>query len=128
MPKNLLTLEALSLLVEHDVFMRARSFSDLCKRIRETPCRQLPSTRPYISSETVSVAVDIASALYFKPVLCLQRSAVLCSMLRRRGLPARFVVGVQQSPFQAHAWIELDGRILRDSFAEQQMFQVLENC
>jgi hypothetical protein len=41
---------------------------------------------------------------------CLVRSLVLVSLLARRGIGARLVVGVQSDPkFDAHAWVELEG-------------------
>jgi hypothetical protein len=44
---------------------------------------------------------------------CLTRSLVLVSMLARRDIPARLVIGVHAEPsFTAHAWVELDGHPL----------------
>lgn len=43
---------------------------------------------------------------------CLVRSLVLSSMLARRGIPARLVLGVRPTtdePFLAHAWVEHEG-------------------
>ena len=42
---------------------------------------------------------------------CLMRSLVLASLLARRGIYGRFVIGVRPDPsFAAHAWIEVDGQ------------------
>src|SRR5215475_948060 len=46
-------------------------------------------------SAAVCHAVDIACVFYFKEVLCLQRSAVAVRLLRRRGISAELVTGVQ---------------------------------
>ena len=44
---------------------------------------------------------------------CLVRSLVLTSMLDRRGIRSRLVIGVSVEPsFSAHAWVECDGRPL----------------
>lgn len=41
---------------------------------------------------------------------CLVRSLVLTSMLARRGIDSRVVIGVTVDPkFSAHAWVESDG-------------------
>ena len=57
-------------------------------------------------------AVDRAARLYPVRVACLQRAAATVYLLRRRGVPAVLVVGVRQAPFAAHAWVELDGRVV----------------
>jgi hypothetical protein len=43
---------------------------------------------------------------------CLQRAMVRFVMLRRRGLPVCFKVGIEPDsvPLQGHAWLELEGR------------------
>jgi hypothetical protein len=45
---------------------------------------------------------------------CLHRSLVLGRILRRYGLPAAVRIGTQGGPrpFQAHAWVELEGTLL----------------
>jgi hypothetical protein len=44
---------------------------------------------------------------------CLGRSVALLGLLRRAGIAAELHIGVRPPPdFEAHAWIELDGRPL----------------
>ena len=44
---------------------------------------------------------------------CLMRSLVLTSMLARRGVYTKVVIGVRPAPsFAAHAWVEVDGHPL----------------
>lgn len=62
----------------------------------------------------VSRTVDSAAALYYRKAWCLQRSAACAWLLRRRGFDARLVLGVRPMPFFAHAWVELDGRLVND--------------
>ncbi len=42
---------------------------------------------------------------------CLRQSLLVYGRLRRRGLDPRFQIGIKPAdgPFQAHAWVELDG-------------------
>lgn len=42
---------------------------------------------------------------------CLHQSLALCRVLCRRGLPAKIRIGVKSAlqPFEAHAWVEIDG-------------------
>ncbi|HEV3089034.1 MAG TPA: lasso peptide biosynthesis B2 protein [Candidatus Elarobacter sp.] len=47
---------------------------------------------------------------------CLARSLALFRFLRLAGVPAAHVIGVRRIPFEAHAWVEVDGRpVLDDS-------------
>lgn len=43
------------------------------------------------------------------PLDCLPRSLALTRFLRMAGWPARHAIGVALHPFEAHAWVELDG-------------------
>lgn len=45
---------------------------------------------------------------------CLRRTALLAAFLRRRGLRARWVIGVRTWPFRAHCWIQIDDLLLND--------------
>jgi hypothetical protein len=78
--------------------------------------------------EAVCGAVDVACAFYFKEVLCLQRSAATTCLLRRSGIPAEMVIGVQQWPFRAHAWVEVKGRIANDRPYIADIYGVLDRC
>ena len=71
-------------------------------------------------------AVDAAAGLYVKRAWCLQRSAACVCLLRSQGLPAELVLGVRTFPFEAHAWVELEGRILNDKLDYVGRFLVLD--
>jgi hypothetical protein len=45
---------------------------------------------------------------------CKERALAGYRLLRGHGLPAVLVVGVQHYPFGAHAWVEVDGRLVTD--------------
>jgi Transglutaminase-like superfamily len=55
-----------------------------------------------------------AVALYFKRAKCLQRSAVVTRMLRRRGIKADLVIGCSLMPLTSHAWVEVSGEVVSD--------------
>jgi hypothetical protein len=60
-------------------------------------------------------AVAVAGAFYPGRALCLEQSLVLYWSLRRRGVGVELRLGVQPHPFEAHAWVEHEGRpILED--------------
>ena len=55
---------------------------------------------------------------------CLRQSLLLYGWLRRRGLNPSLQLGVNQhkAPFQAHAWVELEGKRLLKSDAGHDAF------
>jgi hypothetical protein len=79
------------------------------------------------SIETICMAVDTACIWYWKEVLCLQRSAAATCLLKRHGVPARMVIGAQQNPFKAHAWVEVDGQVVNDKSYMREMYAVLDS-
>jgi hypothetical protein len=73
-------------------------------------------------------AVDAACSWYPKQVKCLQRSVATTLLLRRAGVAAKFVAGAQKLPFEAHAWVEVDGRVINDKPDYVNRFIVFERC
>lgn len=71
-------------------------------------------------------AIDLACALYFKRVLCLQRAAATTILLRRNGAKAELVIGAQLIPFRSHAWVEIDRAVVNDKPYLPQVFQLLD--
>ena len=49
------------------------------------------------------------------PLDCLPRSLALTRFLRTAGWPVAHVIGVALNPFEAHAWVELDGTPLDET-------------
>jgi len=70
-------------------------------------------------------AVLLATCLYWKPVLCLQRSVCAVRLLRSYGIPAKLVIGYRPAPFLSHAWVEVDGRVVNSSPGYKQRLRVL---
>lgn len=58
---------------------------------------------------------------------CLHQSLALCWLLRRQGMAAQIRIGVRPNmqPFQAHAWVELDGIPLGQQVDEYKAFDRL---
>jgi hypothetical protein len=126
MSKLLVVFECYIRLIAHDVFMRKHDLAALHQQIKNFPRRVARQTSA--KAELACHALDIACVFYPKRALCLQRSSVLVKILRRRGVPARMVIGAQKLPFRAHAWVEVDGEIVNDRLASREKFLVLEVC
>jgi hypothetical protein len=73
----------------------------------------------------VCAAVQLATTLYWKRVLCLQRSFCATRLLRAHGVPARLVIGYVPEPFFSHAWVEVAGTVVNDSPRYRQRLRVL---
>jgi hypothetical protein len=109
-----------------DVFLAHRNFRRLYDRVRDCQVRQPAQVR--YTCEQVCGAVDIASIWYWKHALCLQRSAATAYLLKMCGIPAQLVIGAQRNPFRAHAWVEVDGRVVNDKPYVADMYSVLDRC
>jgi hypothetical protein len=79
-----------------------------------------------ITEDQLCHAIDVAAALYFKNVLCLQRSVAAACLLKTHGFPAEMIIGVQQLPFLAHAWVEVAGRVVNDKHYMSEIYSVLD--
>jgi len=79
-----------------------------------------------VPPDRVMTAVERACAIYWKPVLCLQRSIVEARLLRRFGWSAEVVIGYRPAPFAGHAWVEVDGTAAGRSRPYQEQLFVLE--
>lgn len=76
----------------------------------------------------VSDAVNRACVWYPKQALCLQRSAVTTCLLRSCGVPAEMVIGAQKLPFRAHAWVEVNGRVINERSDVRKTYGEWERC
>jgi hypothetical protein len=122
-----LIIESWLLLVYFDWVMRFRTFEELHRIVRDEQIR--PTTRVQMApSEELCRAVDHACVLYFKRVLCLQRSSATTLLLRRHGWKAEMVIGAQMLPFKSHAWCEIDGMVVNDRPYAAEIYAVLERC
>jgi len=55
---------------------------------------------------------------------CLARSLALFAFLRRCGVTCHHLIGVRRTPFEAHAWVEIDGEPVLEKF-DQHHLEVL---
>ncbi|MBB5060388.1 hypothetical protein HDF16_005124 [Granulicella aggregans] len=118
--------ESWLLLLYFDWLMHFRGFQEIHAAVRNLKPRAVGKTAR--GDGELSRAVDLACVFYFKPVLCLQRSATTTVLLRRYGRNAEMVIGAQLLPFQSHAWVEIDGRVINDKPYVTEIFEVLERC
>jgi len=119
-------LEAYGMLIRFDFLVGQGDFSAIYKAVRNYPVRRV--TPPADAIERMCSSVDLACIWYWKHALCLQRSAAATCLLKRHGVHAQMVIGAQQIPFKAHAWVEVDGRVVNDKPYTPQVYAVLDRC
>jgi hypothetical protein len=121
-----LVLESFLLLVYLDWILCSREFRGLDRIVRQERLRTPVAAAA--SREQLCHAIDIACVLYFKRVLCLQRSAATTLLLRRHGVRGEMVIGAQVLPFKSHAWCEVDGVVVNDKPYVHAIYQILARC
>jgi hypothetical protein len=121
-----LVLRAYLTLIRFDPQLSRGNFCTLYDKVRSYPIREKGESLDTI--EQVCAAVDMACIWYWKEALCLQRSAAAACLLKHHGFPAQLVIGAQQIPFKAHAWVEVCGRVVNDKSYMPEMYAVLDRC
>ena len=123
---SLLVLQAYLKLLHFHLYLVRGDFSALYERVRKSEVNNVVPIPDAV--ERICAAVDMACIWYWKRVLCLQRSAATACLLKRYGVPAQMVIGAQQTPFIAHAWVEVDGRVVNDKVYMPEIYAVLDRC
>ena len=123
---SFLVLRAYLRLIQIDLYLVRGDFKALHEKVRRYPIRN-PHTAAN-AVQQICAAVDMACIWYWKEVLCLQRSAAAVYLLKRYGIAAQMLIGAQQMPFKAHAWVEVDGRVVNDKPYMREMYAVLDKC
>ena len=112
-PQRRETLTALFGLFAFDLLLRVRGFEALVKRVESWPTAE-PHRTDLELCRRVCAMVTRAQVYYPKKAMCLQHSAVVTCLLRRRGVPAEMVLAAQEFPPKAHAWTEVAGTVVND--------------
>jgi hypothetical protein len=121
-----LGLQAFWKLIYFDSCLAREDFAALYERVRSHPLATRSDTPE--TTARVCAAVDMACIWYWKEVLCLQRSAAAACLLKQYGVPAQMMIGAQQMPFKAHAWVEVAGHVVNDKPYMREMYAVIESC
>jgi len=121
-----LVLRAYLKVILFDVYLARGNFAALHERVRSYPISKTAAAPDAV--QKVCAGMDMACIWYWKEVLCLQRSAATACLLKQCGIPAQLVIGAQQMPFRAHAWVEVDGRVVNDKPYMTEIYAVLDRC
>ena len=122
----MLLLYSYALLIRLEHRIRTGDLNALYEMVRNCPLAERAASPELI--KRICAAVDLACAWYWKEVLCLQRSAAGACLLKSHGVRAQLVIGAQQLPFKAHAWVEVDGIVVNDKPSTTEIYSVLDRC
>jgi hypothetical protein len=117
-----LVFSALYELARYDVISALRDAASI-RGLNPQPVTPEPTNHEVV--RTICNAVSLAACLYWKPILCLQRSVCTVRLLRKHDVVARLVIGYRPLPFFLHAWAEVNDRIVNDSPKYQERLRVL---
>jgi hypothetical protein len=113
-------------LIYFDLYLARGNFAALYDKVRTYPVRACTPEPGAV--ERINSAIDMACIWYWKEALCLQRSAATACLLKKYGVSAQMVIGAQQMPFKAHAWVEVNSRVVNDKPYTPEMYAVLDRC
>lgn len=100
-------------LLAFDLLLKFAGFQSLINKVERWPTSK-PDTKDPETCHRVRAMVDRAQMYYPKKAMCLQHSAVVTCLLRRRGVAAEMVLAAQEFPPKGHAWVEVDGDVIND--------------
>lgn len=123
----MLFIQALCALFAYDVICTCGRFETI-----HTMVRRWKVTRENGAAsdalDCVCNAVNYACIWYPKQALCLQRCFVTTYLLRKHGIDAQMVLGAQKIPFQAHAWVEVNGHAVNERSDVQAAYSEWDRC
>ena len=112
-------------LLAFDLLLKLGGFQRLIGKVARWPIAE-PRTADREICLRVRGMVDRAQMYYPKKAMCLQHSAVVTCLLRRRGVPAQMVLAAQTFPPKAHAWAEVGGEVVNDQSSVKSEYRVLK--
>lgn len=112
-------------LLAFDLLLKLGGFQRLIGKVARWPIAE-PRIADREICRRVRGMVDRAQVYYPKKAMCLQHSAVVTCLLRRRGVPAQMVLAAQTFPPRAHAWSEVAGEVVNDQSSVKSEYRVLK--
>lgn len=118
------TLIAFFGLFAFDLLLRFRGFDALIKKVESWPIASPHKIDPETCGR-VCAMVNRAQVYYPKKAMCLQHSAVVTCLLRRKGVAAEMVLAAQEFPPKGHAWVEVEGTVVNDKPSVREIYRTL---
>src|SRR5215210_1745517 len=109
-----------------DIRLRALGFQRVVERV-QPPSGRVLGPGESCRAHRYARWLEIASRHHVVRARCLHRSLALHHWLRREGLPSELRIGARKDggALKAHAWVELEGRVVNDPPAAVAAFTPL---
>ena len=109
--------------------LRLLGFKKYLTQLQRIP---LPAIHPEIDSTYpahTSYLINAAARLVFRRAACLERSIMLWTLLRKKGIESELKIGVAKAnkELQAHAWVEIDGTAINEPHDSHQRFTAFDS-
>ena len=124
MPSYILSIALLSLM---DLALRFVGFARSVALARRFAGRGVCICEDRVEALRVANRLARAAVLYPGRALCLEQSLTQYILLRRRGISAELKIGVQPYPFNAHAWVELNGQPVNETWETIRQFVPMQD-
>lgn len=125
MRRGRITHAVLLYLFTYDLLLKLTGFQQLYRSIHTWPLAK-QTTLDTSDIATLCGTIDTARLWYPRKIQCLPFSAMTTCLLRCCGVDAKMVTGIQQDPFNGHAWVEVDQTVVNDKPRVQIDFNVLD--
>ena len=109
--------------------LRLLGFKKYLAQLQRIPLATIhPEIDPSTYPAHTSYLVNAAARLLFRREACLERSIMLWSMLRRKGIESELKIGVAKAhqELQAHAWVEIDDTAINEPRDAHQRFTAFD--
>jgi hypothetical protein len=136
--QNFWTLSRCDVSFDVDAVLLGTAFVALCRAHRSARRQRMAGIQQLIErerqqlrgyttfpAESLTKALNAACLIYWKKTKCLEWSCALVLIGFRFGFDFRLVVGVQNCPFYAHAWVENSGKIIGDDIHLRERLAVI---
>ncbi len=79
-------------------------------------------------AERLGTLIRYAAAAHIPPVSCLPRALALNKMLAARGIPSQVQIGGRKvnQTFHAHAWVQVNGRVVAETEDVVSRFNIMK--
>jgi hypothetical protein len=122
-------IEAWGLLLYFNWASRWLSYERLSNQFNSDTDKNFDSSQAAALAIRIHRLVELASHLHLISITCLTRSLTLQRMLKSRNISAKICIGVNKSmeDIHAHAWVEVNGRAIREQEDVSEKFQTLHH-
>ena len=97
--------------------LRFFGFNQMLVKLQQIPLAEQPNCLDLEAHAVqISSLVNGAAHLLFRREACLERSVMLWTLLRHKGIHSELKIGVahEDNTIRAHAWVEIDGEPINE--------------